>query len=402
MLYCPNCGKPMPEGAVFCGECGTKITNPAQNAANGGTWNGQPVPAPGPGKTSAGNGGQRRKRQTGNNGNGGNGGKGGNNSWIVLLAILAALVIGLGAAAYFLLRDKSDKAVTGETAESSSQMPAIEQTTPAAGPSESGAQSAEGESLPQLPSLFGQNSAEAQPAEEAAPGAPVSGTESAPQDPAAAGTPGTAAPGATGAPAGTPGTPGTAAPGTPVSPGTGTALPGTATPVPTVQLTPIPTPAGHVDATAVHRYEVVIRDCTWNDAWNDAISRGGYLVRINSEEEFRAVCDVLNAQTQTNIHYYLGGSCDTATKQYHWMDTDGTYFDEVISDGSSWYGSHWYPGEPSFVDTELAAKGTTVEEYWMNLINVSGTWYFNDATYDLVGRYPDWLRGKVGYIVEYE
>ena len=111
---------------------------------------------------------------------------------------------------------------------------------------------------------------------------------------------------------------------------------------------------------------------------------------------------LLNSQPQTNIHYYLGGSCDQATKQYHWIDTDGQYFEENISDLSSWYGSHWYPGEPSYNDTEQAAKGNIIEEYWMNLMNVSGTWYFNDTNYDLVGLYPDWLKGKVGYIVEYE
>ena len=358
MQFCPKCGSPMPEGARFCAECGTQfrpsppagtapVFEPAGPEPSGGQWGGGKTPR---------------------------GGKGGK-AWLIILIILILLVMAL-AAAFILFRGQKRKETEGEASgpaaqESSvSQLPAIGQTTPA--PGQQGVTSGgENSSLPQLPALFGQESSgSAAASEEAAASQEVPG------------------PAATEAPVQTPGE-------TP-------AHPQTATPVPTVQLTPVPTPAGHIDSTDIHRYEVIIRDVTWNDAWNDAISRGGYLVRINSAAEMQAVCDALNAQNATNIHYYLGGSCDTATKQYHWIDEDGTFFDEVISDQSSWYGSYWYPGEPSYVDTELARNGKSVEEYWMNLFHVDGKWYFNDAYYDLVGMYPDWLKGKVGYIVEYE
>ena len=38
----------------------------------------------------------------------------------------------------------------------------------------------------------------------------------------------------------------------------------------------------------------------------------------------------------------------------------------------------------------------------MNLFCVNNKWYLNDSSMDLVGNYPDFMTGKVGYIVEYE
>jgi len=417
MQYCPNCGKAMPEGAIFCGECGFRIQTPGEAGPGSNNWNGQPVP---PGGQTGGqwtgqenpqgnqwtgtekpqgdqwtgreippvdpsrNKKKRSSRETGkyakNNRNYQNGGNGGNKSWILILAILAVIVALLGAAVYFFLRDRSDKAVTEdtssqETISSGSELPAIGQTTPAPGVSGG---SSTGESAPQLPALFGHESGETVPATET-PAAPATEAPAAPatESPAAPAGPGT-------------NPPGTALPNSP-----GTAAPGTATPMPTVELTPIPTPAAHVDSTDIHRYEVIIRDCTWNDAWNDSISRGGHLVRINSAAEMQAICDILNAQPQTNIHYYLGGSCDTATRQYHWIDDDGTYFDEVISDQNSWYGSWWYPGEPSYVDSS-----DNVAEDYVLLWNNNG-WTYNDSRHDPCAEFPQWYGGKMSYICEF-
>ena len=354
-MYCPNCGTKLEDDALFCVNCGADLreevmetppVRPYAGIPGSGMQPGMPSGMPPAGPPVQG--GPGYGTPPGRNGS--------NKKLIIAVIALAVLAVGLAVAAFFILRrGKNTAQPTENTAEAASAQES-------AGGTNSGPITAE-----EAGNVLNFNAQAADPsyADDAASGqagSTQSQTE-APQMP--------------------------------------TLIP-TGTPVPTETPTPIPTPTPMVDNTGIHRYEVYISDVTWEQAWQDAINRGGYLARINTREEMDAVINLLNSQGRSSIHFYLGGQCDRTTRQYHWMNTSGLFFDENISDPQSWYGSYWYPGEPSFVDSELQRAGTTVEEYWMNLMCVGGTWYFNDATNDLAGKYPDWLRGKVGYIVEYE
>ncbi len=302
---------------------------------------------------------------------GGNNGTGGNKSWMTILGVLAVVVLALGAISLIRGRGKKDPTPQYEQAESTAQTNDTSSSNGSSGGQESGTPFSD---------LFGkkeEKSGDAEQAEDAQKTAEEQAVEEAAEQAAAEEQYGEDQQAEQ------------TAEQTPTS-------------IPIVSLTP-QQPAAHEDTSDVHNYEIVIADVTWEQAWTECIAKGGYLARINSREEMEAVIKFLNERSKTNIHFYLGGYCDTTTKQYHWIDeTTATPFDENISDLSSWYGDFWYPGEPSYVDTEQQRNGKTIEEYYMNLFCVSGKWYFNDSTNDLVGTYPDWLRGKVGYIVEYE
>lgn len=155
------------------------------------------------------------------------------------------------------------------------------------------------------------------------------------------------------------------------------------------------------DDPGIHQYQIVTEDCTWNDALARCAAQGGYLARISSPEEYQHIVDMLNGGGYTNIHFYLGGRRDDTGTEYYWVNEQNEFMGDCLNSGDSWTGSYWYQNEPSFRDTGSDANGEIAENV-MNLFCVSGTWYLNDSSDDLAGNYPDLLRGKVGYIIEYE
>jgi uncharacterized Zn finger protein (UPF0148 family) len=182
----------------------------------------------------------------------------------------------------------------------------------------------------------------------------------------------------------TPAPSGTAAPS---SSGTG-ALTGTPAPAASAQ---------SADENGIHRYEVVTADVSWDQAWSDALQKGGYLCRISSEEEYQAVVNAINSSNTRATNIFLGGR-DDVNQVYHWLNRDGTFMQgDVATD--AWAVSHWYPGEPSHQDT---ADGKTIVEDRIDLIKVKNVWYLNDTTSDPIEAYPGTLSGKIGYVIEYD
>lgn len=147
--------------------------------------------------------------------------------------------------------------------------------------------------------------------------------------------------------------------------------------------------------TAIHSYRIIVKDCTWEEAMQEAQEMGGYLARINSQEEYDTILTQLNAGDYSKYHFYLGGRRDSDGSDYYWVGTDNEFIGDSLNGSSSWCRSAWYDGEPSYADGDVA-------EDVMNLFCVGGTWYLNDSSMDLPGNYPNYLTGCVGYIVEIE
>lgn len=152
--------------------------------------------------------------------------------------------------------------------------------------------------------------------------------------------------------------------------------------------------------SGVHRYELVVEDCTWSEAYQKALDKGGHLVRITSDEEYQAIVNQIMSEGKENIKFYLGGKRDDDSDEYKWVyDVDGNmeYGDGVINKDSQ-YTNYWYKDEPSYVD-----KNTQIVENRMMMFYLKSDdkFVFNDSQDDILSSVP-YYSGSIGYIVEYQ
>lgn len=128
------------------------------------------------------------------------------------------------------------------------------------------------------------------------------------------------------------------------------------------------------------QYEVVFADATWSEAYENAQSRGGRLVTINSYEEFEKVCDLADSY---GLKVVLVGAVRNSGED--WTETQWI-------DGEPMEYTNWYQGEPTY----YSSNGN--EERCLILFKVGDSWYFNDAEDDIMRYYS----GRMGYVVEQE
>lgn len=158
-------------------------------------------------------------------------------------------------------------------------------------------------------------------------------------------------------------------------------------------------PADDVTEGGIHRYQFVIKDCGWNEAFRDALNRGGYLVRINSQEEYDHILSLISQNGYDKVHFYLGGRKEDNTGYYCWVDERNDTYGQVLNgNADAWCCDDWMAGEPSYQDPNLG-----IEESYMNLFYYSeeGRWVLNDGPENIPNVVSEY-RGLTGYIIEYE
>ena len=69
------------------------------------------------------------------------------------------------------------------------------------------------------------------------------------------------------------------------------------------------------DDPGVHNYQVIVEDCTWQEALQRSRDQGGHLLRLNSPEEYEYITGMLSDGGYTNIHFYLGGRRDDSGRR---------------------------------------------------------------------------------------
>lgn len=147
--------------------------------------------------------------------------------------------------------------------------------------------------------------------------------------------------------------------------------------------------------TAIHTYQIIVNDCTWEEAFEQCRQMGGYLVRINSYEEYAAIVSQIQNEGYEKVHFYLGGRRDFYGSSYYWVNEDNELMDDgpALNSVDAWSTSAWMTGEPSYVDGDI-------QEMYMNMFYYKSNlaWVLNDVPDDITGVYP----GQTGYICEFE
>lgn len=152
---------------------------------------------------------------------------------------------------------------------------------------------------------------------------------------------------------------------------------------------------------AIHRYEVIVEDCTWEEAYQNCLSMGGYLARINSKEEFDYITKkvVEKEKNYSKKQYYVGIRRDVNSDAYYLVDENNELMGDRLDNGyTSWANSLWLSKEPSYYDSTLKIEETCVSIFKYKETN---KWVMNDIPSNLVVQVPSY-EGKLGYICEFD
>ncbi len=161
---------------------------------------------------------------------------------------------------------------------------------------------------------------------------------------------------------------------------------------------------GH-HSSALHFYELVVKDMTWREAQAECEARGGYLAAITSVEEWNVIVNQIEKEGKTGIGFFVGannGRIDGEPYGYSWIEPGR---------GRRNMPFHVYQGlwaednggylEPSY--RGMTEDGREVEEDYVVLLynKVQERYYMYDVPDDILDAAPSY-EGNMGFICEYD
>ena len=150
--------------------------------------------------------------------------------------------------------------------------------------------------------------------------------------------------------------------------------------------------------TKGHRYEFIVDDVTWDEAYEACRKKGGYLARIETEEEYKDICDRIEKEGLEKKIFWVGAGRVDGIYMYGWCNDDGTFTTKGLS---TYRSKHWLYGEPTFYSE--TASGDYMDEMVVNFFYHKGSkgFVYNDAPSDILAAAPDY-KGRVAYICEFD
>lgn len=139
----------------------------------------------------------------------------------------------------------------------------------------------------------------------------------------------------------------------------------------------------------IHTYKIILADVTWYDAYQRCLEEGGYLLSINSDEEYNYLVEELESRGLERCFFYIGACRVENEIEYYWIDGVGESINDI---------PYWMASEPSYEDASMGVVEQYVDFFYYQK---EGKWVINDIPNDIISIVPSY-QGRVGYICEIE
>ncbi len=155
---------------------------------------------------------------------------------------------------------------------------------------------------------------------------------------------------------------------------------------------PLNIEAPTIGTTAESTYEFILKDCSWDEAYNDCIAYGGHLLTIESDNEYQRIVRLIKEQGHQKTIFYVGAARAKDGADYYWVNCERYFVGESIN-----HLPYWLDGEPSLTDSISGVTESCVELFYYD---ADTRWVLNDIPNNILEVAP-FYSGRIGYIIEY-